>query len=249
MKKICLFTLMSLMNLFCHSQVINSIMERNPSIYFDLYTDEDIYSYELVLLFPDSSFYYEAIAPMMLRYTMGRFTCHGDSLYLTSYQKLDTLDILKVEEYWNPAALYSTIVVFNENNSVDDSRFLINGASDTLLSDTNWILKYDGKVDEIKLSVADMRQFSRYIVRSPRNNVFLIQVNSEGKHAYAGGIDIILDRALFVRRGQFLYDYSCNQCERELTRQATIPQYAELRPFRNKKGHKDNSLPSVDKDN
>lgn len=236
MKKICLFTLMSLMNLFCHAQVIKGIMERNPSIYFDSYTDEDIYSHELVLLFPDSSFYYEVIAPNVLRYTMGKFTCHGDSLYLTSYQMLDTLDILKVEEYWNPATLYSTIVVFNENNCVDDSRFLINGASDTLMSDTNWILKYGGKVDEIKLSVADMRHFSRYIVRSHRNNVFLIQVNSEGKHAYAGGIDIILDKALFVRRGQSLYDYSCDYCERELTRQSTIPQGAELHPFRNKKG-------------
>lgn len=247
MKKICLFTLMILMNLFCHAQVIKSIMERNPSVYFDSDTDED-YSHELVLLFPDSSFYYEAIAPMMLRYTMGRFTCHGDSLYLTSYQMLDTLDILKVEEYWNPAASYSTIVVFNENNSVDDSRFLINGASDTLMSDTNWILKYDGKVDEIKLSVADMRHFSRYIVRSPGNNVFLIQVNSEEKHAYAGGIDIILDKALFVRRGQSLFDYSRDYCERELTRQATIPQGAALRPFRKQKGHKDNYLQSVDKD-
>ena len=241
MKQIFLFTLMSLMNLFCHAQVINSIMERNPSIYFDLYTDEDIYSHELVLLFPDSSFYYEAVAPMMLRYTMGRFTGHGDSLYLTSYQKLDTLVIIKVEEYWNPATAYSTIVVFNESNNIDDSRFLINGTLDTLWSDSNWILKYDGKVDEIKLSVADMKHFSRYFVRSPRSNVFLIQVDSEGKHAYAGGIDIILENALFVKRGQFLYDYSCDYCKRKLTRKETIPSHAELRPYRNNEWQADNN--------
>lgn len=232
MKKIFLFTLMSLMNLFCHAQVFNSIMERNPSIYFDLYTDEDIYSHELVLLFPDSSFYYEAVAPMMLRYTMGRFTGHGDSLYLTSYQKLDTLVIIKVEEYMNPATAYSTIIVFNESNNIDDSRFLINGALDTLWSDSNWILKYDGKVDEIKLSVADMKHFSRYFVRSPRSNVFLIQVDSEGKHAYAGGVDIILENSLFIKRDSSLYDNSRNCCERKLTRQSTIPQGVELRLFR-----------------
>ena len=248
MKKVCFFLMVCLASSICQAQIINDIMDRNPSIWYYLYTDEEIFSDELVLLFPDGSFYLERTAPMMLQYTMGTYFCHGDSLFLTSYQKLDTLDILKVEEYFNPAAVYSTIVVFSENNSVDDSRFIINGVSDTLLSDSNWVLKYNGKVNDIRVSVGDMSLFSRYTVHSPRNNIFLIHVNSEEKHAYGVGIDIILDKALFVRRGQSLYDYSCDHCGRELTRQATIPQGAELRPFRNKKVHEDNSMQSVDKD-
>ena len=249
MKKIWSYTIICFMSFFCHAQIADSIMERNPSIYYYLYTDDGIFSDELVLLFPDSSFYIERTAPMMSQYSMGRYTCHGDSLYLTSYQKLDTLDILKVEEYWNPAVAYSTIVVVDENNHVDYSFFLINGASDTLWTDSNWILKYDGKVAEVKLSVGEISHFSRYVVRSPNNNVFLIQVNSEEKTAYAGGSDIILENALFVRKGHSLYDYSCNFCNRELTPQTTIPQGAKLRHLRNKIGQKDNSVPYVDKDN
>jgi len=234
MKKICLYSLVSLVSFICHAQSINNIMEHNPSIYYYLYTDKDMFSNELVLLFPDSTFYYERAAPMLLQYTMGRYICHGDSLYLSSHQLLDTLDILKVEEYWNPATEYSTIFVSSENNRVDDSRFIINGALDTLWSDSSWVLKYFGEVNDIQVSVGDMSHFSKYTVRSTRNNIFIIHVNSEQKHAYGGGVDIILDNALFVIKGQSLYDYSCIYCEKELTRQETIPSNAELLPYQNK---------------
>lgn len=192
-------------SLICHAQVIDNIMERNPSIWYDLYQDEDMFSDEVVLLFPDSSFYFERQAPMMLKYTMGRYTCHGDSLFLTSYQKLDTLDILNVEEYINYSVHYSTIIVFSEENSACfDCRFIINGVSDTLLSDSNWVLKYNGEVNEISVSVGEMSRFSRYSVRSPHNNIFLIHVNSEENHVYGVGIDIILENALFVKKRTIL---------------------------------------------
>jgi len=132
-----------------------------------------------------------------------RFVCMSFScitVCLTSYQKLDTLDILKVEEYWNPASSYTTIVVVSENNDFDYARFVINYNSDTLLSDSNWMLKYDGNVEEIAFTFGNVSHFSSYVVGSSRNNVFLIQVNSEEMHAENSGHDIILENLLFIKK-------------------------------------------------
>ena len=228
MKKNCFFTVVTLASLLCSAQEADKLLERNPLIFYYLYTDEEMYANELVLLFPDSTFYYEVNAPMMLQYTRGRYSCRGDSLYFTSYQKLDTLDILKVEEYWNPSSSYSTIVVVDENNHLDNSRFIINGSPDTLWADSNWMLKYDGEVHTIDISVELISRFSRYTVRSPRNNIFLIQVNSEELHAEKSGLDIILENLLFVKRENSLFDVSC---QAELKSQTTIPKGVTLYPY------------------
>lgn len=221
MKKICFFIIVSSACILCHAQKAGILLDSKPLIYYYLYTDEDVFSYELVLLCPDSSFYFEKGAPMMLQYTEGRYTCHGDSLFFTSYQKLDTLDILKVEEFRNPAAPYTTIAVVSEKNQFNYSGFIINGASDTLWVDSSWILKYDGKVNEIAFTVGDVSHFSRYFVNSSRNNVFLIQVNSEEMHAEAVGVDIIFENQLFVKRERSLFD---TLLEDELNIQTNIPQ-------------------------
>lgn len=212
----------------CQAQKTSDLLGQNPLIYYYLYTDEEMFSDELVLLFPDSSFYYEISAPMMLQYTQGRYTCRGDSLFLTSYQKLDTLKILKVEEYWNPSSTYSTIVVVDENNHWDYARFIINGLSDTLWADSNWMLIYNGDVHMMEVSVELMSHFCRYKVRSPRSNVFIMQVNSEEMHAEKSGHDIILDNLLFIKGKQSLFDVSR---QAELKKLDTIPKGVTLYPF------------------
>ena len=167
-------------------------------------------------------------APMMLQYTLGKYTCRGDSLFLTSCQKLDTLKILKVEEYWNPASSYTTIVVVSENNDFDFSRFIINGVSDTLWADSNWMLKYHGDVQSIEVSVELMSHFSKYYVRSPSNNVFIMQVNSEEMHAENSGHDIILENLLYIKNGQSLLNVSR---QAELKKMDAIPKGVTLYPF------------------
>ena len=234
MKTVCFCVFVILVGISCHAQqknsVEDSIMNLHPSIYYHLNNDGDYFSDELVLLFPDSSFYFELSAPMMLGYTKGRYTCHGDSLYLTSCQLLDTLDILKVEEYRNPTTISShfTIVVVDEENDVEMSRFIING-TDTVSSDSNWILRYDGEVKTIQVSVADMRRYSRYTVRSPHNNFLIMHVNSEEKLALALGQVCLLENRLFIMKEHSLFDTLTG---RELNVQTTLPQGAELRPFR-----------------
>lgn len=47
----------------CQAQKASDLLGQNPLIYYYLYTDEEMFSDELVLLFPDSSFYYEISAP------------------------------------------------------------------------------------------------------------------------------------------------------------------------------------------
>ncbi len=235
MKRICLYivTFLACIQL-CQAQNTSDLLGRNPLIFYYLYTDEEMFSDELVLLFPDSSFYYEISAPMMLQYSLGRYTCRGDSLFLTSYQKLDTLKILKVEEYWNPSSTYSTIIVVDENNHLDYSRFIINGVSDTLWSDSNWMLKYHGDVHTIEVSVELMSHFSRYSVRSSRNNVFLIQVNSEEMHAENSGHDIILENLLYIKKEQSLLNVSRKA---ELKKLDTIPKGVTLYPYTKHKNY------------
>ena len=225
--------LMIMVSASCRAQqgnsIEDSIMNLHPSVYYHLDNDGDYFSDELVLLFPDSTFYYEASAPMMLQYTRGKYTCHEDSLFLTSCQLLDTLDILKVEEYRNPTTISShfTIVVVDEENDVEMSRFIING-TDTVSSDSNWILRYDGEVKTIQVSVADMRRYSRYTVRSTYKNFFIIQVDSEKKLAWALWPVLLFENRPFVKKVQSLYD-PLNK--RELHLQTTIPQGTELTPF------------------
>lgn len=229
MKRIIILIVVCLASIqLCQAQKVSDLLGQNPLIFYYLYTDEEMFSDELVLLFPDSSFYYEISAPMMLQYSLGRYTCRGDSLFLTSYQKLDTLKILKVEEYWNPASSYTTIVVVSENNDFDVSRFIINGVSDTLWADSNWMLKYHGDVHVIEVSVELMSRFSRYNVRSPRNNVFIMQVNSEEMHAEKSGHDIILENLLYIKKEQSLLNVSRKA---ELKKLDTIPKGVTLYPY------------------
>lgn len=233
MKKLFFCIFLTLVGVSCRAQqgnsIEDSIMNLHPSVYYHLDNDGDYFSDELVLLFPNSTFYYEASASMMLQYTRGKYTCREDSLFLTSCQVLDTLDILKVEEYRNPTTISShfTIVVVDEENDVEMSRFIING-TDTVSSDSNWILRYDGEVKTIQVSVADMRRYSRYTVRSTYKNFFIIQVDSEKKLALALGPVRLFENRPFVKKVQSLYD-PLNK--RELHLQTTIPQGTELTPF------------------
>lgn len=232
MKKLFFCIFLTLVGVSCRAQQGNSIEDSitnlHPSIYYYLCNDGDTPSDELVLLFPDSTFYYEASAPMMLQYTRGKYTCHEDSLFLTSCQVLDTLAILDVDEYCNFSTdTQATIIVVDERNHFQYSRFIINGR-DTLVSDTNYILQYNGAVKEIQVSVEDMRRYSRYTVRSTYKNFFIIQVDSEKKLALALGPVRLFENRPFVKKVQSLYD-PLNK--RELHLQTTIPQGTELTPF------------------
>ncbi len=230
MKKTLFFFVMLLIVASCWAQYEGNPSKRNPQIYYNhLAIDNDLCSDELLLLYPDNSFYIQIEAPMVRKYSMGKIERAGDSLYLTSYQKLDTLRIIEVQEFQDSNSFSSTIVVFNENNDTVFSRFIINGSADTLWSNPeNRIAKYDGDVREIMVSVGQISHFSRYVVLSPYNNVFQIKLNSIEKRANESGNTMILERDLFLIDGDSLID---EYRKRRLYSQISIPEGVDIFPF------------------
>lgn len=229
MKKILFFFVTSFFVASCCAQNEGNHSKRNPQIFYNhLAIDSDVSSDELLLLYPDSSFYIQIEAPMVRKYSMGKFVRARDSLYLTSYQKIDTLRIMEVQEFRDSNSS-STIVVFNENNDTVFSRFIINESADTIWSDPeNMVVKYDGNVREIMVSVGQISHFSRYVVRSPYNNVFHIKLNSVEKRANESGSTMILERDLFLMDGDSLID---EYRKRRLYPQTSIPEGVDIFPF------------------
>jgi len=258
MKKIVLYITIVLTGLATCAQNEEPLLDRNPEIYYHIVSDTSgIYGYEFLLLFPDSTFYIEVGSLMRReRYSLGIFTGHGDSLYLTSYQRLDTLEIISVDESRNPDSDFSSVVVVDEKGDTLFPLLIINDSSDLLYTKhpvfpliqgssdllypkdmehpQNWVIKYDGVVKIIKVKVGDIERLVRYTPKNPENNVFHIKVNAIERERDTMGNGHFIDHRLFIKDGNALIDtyYEGIGFTERLERQTAIPDGIRLFPYR-----------------
>ena len=241
MKKIILYITIILTGLATCAQNEEPPLDRNPEIYYHIVSDTSgVYGYEFLLLFPDSTFYI-AVESLLRRerYSLGIFTGHGDSLYLTSYQRLDTLEIISVDESRNPDSDFSSVVVVDEKGDTLFPLLIINDSSDLLYPKDmehpqNWVIKYDGVVKSIKVKVGDIERFVRYTPKNPENNVFHIKVNAIERERDTMGNGHFIDHRLFIKDGNALIDtyYEGIGFTERLERQTAIPDGIRLFPYR-----------------